>query len=226
MHYYVSLNGKPAGPYPEEKIREMLASGEITLESLGWKEGLTDWVPLGSILPAGVGGSSPAIPVPSIPGLPPQTGGWVLASLGSRFLAACIDMVPILLAIIVFAGFMVVTKAKNFEDLPQTTQVVLMGILGGGFVLVGVVQIYMLVKYSQTIGKRICKIRIYNVQTGQPADWVRTILLRIFVNGIGGALPCVGGLYSLVDICFIFREDRRCIHDLIAGTVVGTVPEK
>lgn len=26
--------------------------------------------------------------------------------------------------------------------------------------------------------------------------------------------------YALVDICFIFREDRRCLHDLLAGTRV------
>lgn len=224
MNYYVALNGNQAGPYAEQKIREMLASGEITMESLAWKEGLADWVPLGSILPAVGGGSSPEIPIPSVSGLPSQAGGWVPASRGSRFLAACLDIVPFLLAVSIFAIAMVVTGARRFEDLPEGLQVGLMGVFAGGLVLIGVVQIYMLVKYSQTIGKRICKIRIYNIQTGQPADWVRTILLRIFVNGLGGAIPCVGGLYSLVDICFIFREDRRCVHDLIAGTVVGTVP--
>jgi len=221
MNYYIALNGTQAGPYPEQKIREMLASGEITSESLAWKEGLADWVPLGSILPTPTAGALTAVPAP---GLPPQAGEWVLASLGSRFVAACLDMVPFLLAASIFAIAMVVTGARRFEDLPQAIQFALMGAFVGGLVLIGVVQIYMLVKYSQTIGKRICKIRIYNLETRQPADWVRSILLRIFVNGLVGAIPCVGGLYSLVDVCFIFRADRRCIHDLIAGTVVGTVP--
>ena len=33
-------------------------------------------------------------------------------------------------------------------------------------------------------------------------------------------IPVLGPLFSLVNVCFIFREDRRCIHDLIAGTQV------
>jgi hypothetical protein len=27
-------------------------------------------------------------------------------------------------------------------------------------------------------------------------------------------------LYGIVDACFIFREDQRCLHDLIADTTV------
>jgi uncharacterized RDD family membrane protein YckC len=47
--------------------------------------------------------------------------------------------------------------------------------------------------------------------------------LRIIVNGIPGALPCIGPFYSLADILCIFREDRRCLHDHIAGTKVVQV---
>ncbi|MEA2700447.1 MAG: hypothetical protein QOI66_4718, partial [Myxococcales bacterium] len=48
-------------------------------------------------------------------------------------------------------------------------------------------------------------------------------LLRGVVNGIISAIPYLGGLYALVDALFIFRDDRRCIHDLIAGTRVIAV---
>jgi hypothetical protein len=36
-------------------------------------------------------------------------------------------------------------------------------------------------------------------------------------------IPVVGGLISLVDIVLIFRRDRRCLHDHIAGTRVLAV---
>jgi len=48
--------------------------------------------------------------------------------------------------------------------------------------------------------------------------------LRVVLNGLLGfiTLYLLGGipLYSVVDALFIFRNDRRCIHDLVAGTVV------
>ena len=40
-----------------------------------------------------------------------------------------------------------------------------------------------------------------------------------------GIFPAIGGIIQLVDILFIFRDDRKCIHDLIAGTVVISVTE-
>ena len=35
-------------------------------------------------------------------------------------------------------------------------------------------------------------------------------------------VPFVGGLVSLVDALLIFRDDRRCLHDEIADTIVVT----
>ena len=34
------------------------------------------------------------------------------------------------------------------------------------------------------------------------------------------AIPKVGGVLALADILFVFRDDRRCLHDQIAGTRV------
>jgi uncharacterized RDD family membrane protein YckC len=46
------------------------------------------------------------------------------------------------------------------------------------------------------------------------------VLLRAILGGIIGAIPYLGGIYGLVDALFIFRDDRRCVHDHIAGTRV------
>jgi hypothetical protein len=33
-------------------------------------------------------------------------------------------------------------------------------------------------------------------------------------------VPCVGGLFPWIDALYIFGEERRCLHDLMAGTKV------
>jgi len=73
-----------------------------------------------------------------------------------------------------------------------------------------------LVRDGQTIGKKIVNIRIVSVETGQNAGIVRSWVLRTWVNSLLWMIP----IYALMDILFIFRQDRRCIHDLIAGTRV------
>jgi uncharacterized RDD family membrane protein YckC len=55
---------------------------------------------------------------------------------------------------------------------------------------------------------------------GSRASLGRIFWLRNFVNGIPGAIPVIGYVYFLVDSLFIFGARRRCIHDLIAGTIV------
>lgn len=79
-----------------------------------------------------------------------------------------------------------------------------------------VVQVVLLTVAGQTLGKKALDIRIVKVETGRNGGFVTNVLLRSILNGALGLIP----LYSLVDILFIFRSDRRCIHDLIAGTVV------
>ena len=63
------------------------------------------------------------------------------------------------------------------------------------------------------------KVRVVRTD-GSPASLGRQIGLRYIVNAIPGAIPMVGSVYGLVDILFIFRGDRRCIHDMIADTKV------
>ncbi len=93
----------------------------------------------------------------------------------------------------------------------------------GGLLMLGLViyQIYLLATRGQTLGKRWMKIRIVKLDGSNPG-FVSAVLLRAFVNGIISAIPYLGYAYSLVDILFVFRDDRRCIHDLIAGTRVVT----
>jgi hypothetical protein len=52
------------GPMSLEQIQQLASSGQVTPESLVWKEGMADWVPAGGVLPLAsrVQAEPPAIP--------------------------------------------------------------------------------------------------------------------------------------------------------------------
>ena len=79
-----------------------------------------------------------------------------------------------------------------------------------------VTQVVMVSRQGQTLGKRLLGIRIVRKDTFQNGGFVVNVAKRGLLNG----LLCLIPGYFLVDACFIFRADRRCLHDLIAGTVV------
>ena len=77
-------------------------------------------------------------------------------------------------------------------------------------------QLVLLATHGQTIGKRFLDIRIVSFETGQNAGFGANVVMRAWVKALLSAIP----FYGLVDVLFIFRDDQRTIHDLIAGTHV------
>jgi uncharacterized RDD family membrane protein YckC len=92
-----------------------------------------------------------------------------------------------------------------------------MGVLG--FLMFLALQGYPLSRYGQTWAKRWLGIRIVDLQ-GRKPEFVRMVLLRYGVLQVASVVPCLGPLFGLTDALFIFREDQRCVHDLMAGTMV------
>ncbi len=79
-----------------------------------------------------------------------------------------------------------------------------------------VIQIVLLAEQGQTLGKKLTGVRIVKMNTGQNGGFVTNFVLRVLPLAL---VPPV----ALVDPFFIFREDRRCLHDLIADTEVVKV---
>jgi uncharacterized RDD family membrane protein YckC len=80
---------------------------------------------------------------------------------------------------------------------------------------------YLIATRSQTVGKALLKIRIVRLD-GSPASFGRIVGLRYVVPMLLAWVPVVGWIFGLLDALFIFRASRRCLHDLIADTVVVT----
>lgn len=140
----------------------------------------------------------------------------VLAGRWSRFGAQVLDNILLLASAIpgyvVFFGqaAAVASSGSGSEaDVPMAgLWLILLGL--GGF---GIYNLVKLARTGQTVGKKIVGIRIVNNDDGGHPGGVRLIVMRAMVKGAIGIL--LGPLFA-----FIFREDRRCIHDLIAGTKV------
>ncbi|WP_342570134.1 RDD family protein [Paenibacillus sp. FSL R5-0749] len=72
--------------------------------------------------------------------------------------------------------------------------------------------------YGRTIGKRICGIRIRKYDTHEPPK-IGTMLMRVVVAGLVYVITL--GIGVIVSAFMVgLREDRRAIHDFIAGTEV------
>lgn len=226
MNYHVARNGQQLGVFADSDISQKIASGELSGSDLAWTDGMAEWQPLSAISVISAGGAPPAISAEVNPYAAPRaeirpirSGATAeLASLGQRLGAALLEGVAALPGAIL-VGFGVGMMDQQTGEMSSTGSL-MMGI--GGLYLLAMI-IYNLVRLSthgQSIGKKWMKIRISRIEDDSNPGFVKAVLLRGFVNGIIGAIPLLGGIYSLVDICFIFREDRRCIHDLIAGTHV------
>jgi len=72
---------------------------------------------------------------------------------------------------------------------------------------------------GQTLGKRIMGIAIVTLDHQKPA-FFHLIAQRYLTQWIIGMAPGLGIVLRLVDILLIFRQDKRCVHDLIARTKV------
>ena len=81
----------------------------------------------------------------------------------------------------------------------------------------------MLATRGSSVGKRILGLYVVT-EPGRNSrlGFGRGVILRILIPNIVSS--ATGGLFFLIDQAFIFRDDRRCIHDHIAGTVVLANP--
>ncbi len=152
----------------------------------------------------------------------PYEGDEVLASRGSRFgaqLVNLISMAPFLLAIAVPAGLL---KGRvKPEVLLGGGLAILLGL--AGLLALAIYNLYLLHRYGQSLGKRVCNIKIVRTD-GEPASLGRLILLRWLVPGALGNVPTYGPFFSLLNVLLIFTADRRCFHDYLADTKVVVAP--
>ena len=158
---------------------------------------------------------------PNVPPVPPlanqkdtdDRARTQLAARGARLGAAALD---ILIAIACLIPGIAVMSVSDSDDGKVFGGV----LIAAGFLGLLVIQTLLLVRRGQSLGKRALGIRIVKVSDESVPGFAKVVLLRMWLPGLIAGIPYVGVVLSLVDSLFIFRDDRRCLHDLIAETKV------
>ena len=153
-----------------------------------------------------------------------MSNGYSLAGRWRRLSATLLDcvFVPTLTLVLVMI-FDVVEDAEDYTDNWWIFWVFTLAV-AGYLILNG----YTLWRSGQTLGKAIVGIAIVSASASDndfypyaPAPLWKLIFLRawffplLFVI----AVPPIG-LLPIIDQLLIFRNNRRCLHDFVAGTVV------
>lgn len=86
-------------------------------------------------------------------------------------------------------------------------------------ILVTAIQLGLVAAYGQTIGKMLLKIKIVDIETGQKATFVRSVIIRsILFKYIGYLISNL--LLLMVDFVSLFTKNNRTLHDRLAKTIV------
>ena len=148
----------------------------------------------------------------------------LLAGRGRRLIATLIDMVlvpSLTIFLVMVAG--VVEDAEDYRDSWWILFVFLIAV-ASDLLLNG----YPLWRRGQTLGKKIMGIAVTSAAATEdghyspiPAPFWKLIGLRalFFALLFVAIVPWVAAL-PIIDQLFIFGNKRRCLHDLVAGTVV------
>jgi uncharacterized RDD family membrane protein YckC len=157
-----------------------------------------------------------------------------LASRWQRFAASFVDGIVVWVGIApAYLGTSLVAAAQTGKSMKNPlflyTQTGKWGAVAALLTIVlTVLQWTLIVRRGQTIGKMAAGTRIV-MKDGSRAGFAQALALRTWpvwvLNQITGVITAFAAV-GLIDILLIFRGDKRCGHDLLAGTKVVRVPLK
>jgi uncharacterized RDD family membrane protein YckC len=231
--WYYAFNGAQQGPITQEAIAQLIASGQLPIDSLVWREGMANWIPARSVPELAAAAPHAASLIESAGstvvgyGLGDSTYTPQLASnayvhyggFWIRVLAAIIDWLVIGLPFVILEKALGIDTGFHFY-LGRTPQPAVAPITGlscfSGVFQVAVVWLYYALFESSgkmaTLGKQACGL-IVTSDTGQRMSFARATG-RFFAKYISLLTLCIG--YMLAG----WTPKKQALHDMIASTVV------
>jgi uncharacterized RDD family membrane protein YckC len=222
MYTIIGGDGKEYGPVTAQQVQAWIAAGRANLETQAKAAGTSEWKRLRDYPEFGRGAppllaDEPPPPEGSLAGRLSRLGAFLL----DAFLAAvCLMplMNPNLATLSNHSSY-----SLAFSDVIQVTSLRDFAAKGWPLILLEVIQVVLLSVRGQTIAKRLFRIRIVRHRDGSNPGFTRAFLLRSLLPEMIEMIPFLGAVFVIADACFIFRSDRRCLHDWIADTSVVRV---
>lgn len=136
-----------------------------------------------------------------------------LAPIKSRILASLIDLSIGVLALLL-ATFTLSQSRGNALSI--------LGVFVSIAIVLGVI-VYQAVSLSstgQTVGKMVMRLRVVNFSDASNPGFVKAVLMRWWLPSLIYPIPYLGWAFWFADGLLVFKKNRRCLHDLMASTMV------
>lgn len=230
MFTIIGGDGQEYGPATAQQVRSWIAAGRANLATQAREVGTDEWRRLGDFAEFAAPGEVPPVLAgaePSVESSDVDTAS--TAERWRRLLGAIADGLLESLAWIptsAAVGHSLMEMVNSNQLDPQEIIGVFKTALPLSLPYLGalvILQAVLLTLRGQSVGNLLVRTRIVRADNGEPAGFLRAFLLRGALARVIRQVPFVGGIFWIVDSCFIFREDKRCLHDLIARTKVVKV---
>ncbi|HWA88056.1 MAG TPA: RDD family protein [Opitutus sp.] len=226
MFTIIGGDGKEYGPATAEQIRAWITAGRANLDTKAKAIGSDEWRRLGDYLEFA---PAEATPPPLAPTYAPAVvaAGPAPASRGMRLLAALIDGVLEWICWLPATMATMRMFAEQIQAGHQPSFTSMMEVAGTSFeravpwlAVLAILQCALIGTRGQSVGKLLCGLRIVRNRDAASAGFLHGVLLRSVVPTVIDYIPLLGKLFWIVDSCFIFGEEKRCVHDYIGDTKV------
>ncbi|MDV2441429.1 RDD family protein [Acinetobacter gerneri] len=251
MQIYLARNNQQAGPYSLDDVNEMLANQQVLLTDLAWHEGMSEWKALGELTQGKLVYQPQATPsVQTTPQFQNQTSTIQnievkktartqvkAASVGKRIGAKLIDLVlfffPQFIFLFTYIPFdlLISKNATSFEEQMKIVQDTLVSTVPEwvplsiiAYILILLfTQSFMIKKYGQSIGKKIYKLKIVDIETNENPGQLRGFFVRSFlflvISQMMNFFPFLIIIF-IADIVMFFSKENISLHDRLAKTKV------
>jgi uncharacterized RDD family membrane protein YckC len=141
-----------------------------------------------------------------------------LAPIAKRLAAGAIDALLrafLLMPLLSYAGILEKMQKQELDFTAAQIFFIFMSYQGIHLLL----NASLLARFGQTIGKRLMRLRVVEA-TGHACTLSHLFFVRWMIPQVAVNVPFIGIGVAVADVAFIFRPDRRCLHDHLASTVV------